>query len=224
MMSLPFQDRHDAGRQLAYRLHCYAGGDTVVTAVLRGGAPVAYEIAHALRAPLEIFLLRHLTEPDNGRRSFGVVGSGGVRVVDAVAVAQLGISVATIEEATQRERLALLARERTYRGPQAMLDLAGRLVILVDDGLTPEAELKECIAAVRAHDPRVLVLAIPVVDAATCTRLHLAVDDLVFIVRSEEPMPLQRWYRELTPVSHTEVRALLSLVDAEAQSRELARA
>jgi putative phosphoribosyl transferase len=223
-MSLPFQDRHHAGRQLADRLHCYAGEDTVVVALPRGGVPVAYEIAHALRAPLEVFLLRHLVSPDSEPVTFGLVGSGGVRVLFNRELEDLQLDGDAIDEISQRERISLVARERTYRGALPMLDLGRRTALLVDDGLTPLPELLEVIRAVAMHEPRAIVMAVPVIGEAAAEQLHRAVDDLVLIVAASDEVPSECWYRELSPVSHTEVRALLQLVEAEAHSRELARA
>jgi putative phosphoribosyl transferase len=172
-MSLPFRDRHDAGRQLGEKLFAYSGHSTLVLGIPRGGVPVAYGIAHALHAPLDIYLVRHLAPPDEPASVFGTVGSGGVRVVRMDAARRLGLGQAGIDAITQRERISLLARERTYRGQIVEPDLRGRLLVLADDGSSSEQALKEAI-------------------------------------------------EECLPISHTEVRALLSLSLAEAQSRELA--
>jgi putative phosphoribosyl transferase len=156
--------------------------------------------------------------------TFGIVGSGGVRVLFHSVLDEIQLPEAAIDEISQHERISLVARERTYRGGSPMLDLGRRTVLLVDDGMTPLTELREVIRAVAMHEPKAIVLALPVVEAALVQQLHRAVDDLVVIVAATEDVPRDRWYRELAPVSHTEVRALLLLVEAEAQSRELARA
>jgi putative phosphoribosyl transferase len=222
-MSLPFQDRHDAGRQLGDRLHCYAGDDAVVVALPRGGVPVGYEIAHALQAPLEVFMLRHLRAADADRTCFGVVGSGGVRFLFGGMIRELGLTDGVVDEVTHTERLSLVARERTYRGPRDMLDLARRIVIIADDGTTDPAQLQHVVRALSVHEPRAIILAVPVLHQSAAAALRDAVDDLIVIVVAGDDVPQDRWYRELPPVSHPEVRALLLLVEAEAQSRELAR-
>jgi putative phosphoribosyl transferase len=221
-MSLPFRDRHDAGRQLGDRLHCYAGRDTVVLGLLRGGMPVAYEVAHALQVPLDVFLMRQLRLPGGPPVAFGAVSTGGVRLLRPDVIAELHITEFAVDEVTQRERVALVARERAYRIRQAVPDLQGQQVILVDDGTTSEQTLLDAIAALRKHEPRVIVLALPIVVTESMGRLRQAADDLVHVVgRSAEVAP-ERWYVDLLPLSHTEVRALLGLAAAEAQSRELA--
>jgi putative phosphoribosyl transferase len=218
-MSLPFRDRHDAGRQLGDRLHCYAGRDTIVLGLPRS-IPVAYEVAHALHAPLDVFLLRHLRLPGDDRTVFGLVASGGVRVLKAPLVQQL--SPELVDEITQREHVSLIARERTYRIQQAPLDLRGRNVILADDGTATGELLQDVLAALREQEPRTIVVALPMVTADIADRLRRRVDDLVHVSLLPADVPAERWYLEFLPISHTEVRALLSLAAAEAQSRELA--
>jgi putative phosphoribosyl transferase len=221
-MSLPFRDRHDAGRQLGESLLAHALPSTVVLGLPRGGVPVAYEIAHLLHAPLDIFLLRHLTLPAEPREQFGCVGSGGVRVVRQDRARRLGLGQKGIDEITQRERISLMARERTYRGQAVEPDLRGRTVILVDDGTAPVTELIEAAELVREHEPARIVVAVPVLPASAVPLLEAVADELVTIVTAEPVPAPERWYREFLPISHTEVRALIGLSAAEAQSRELA--
>jgi putative phosphoribosyl transferase len=221
-MSLPFRDRHDAGRQLAALLAPYMDDRAVVLGLPRGGIPVAYEIAHALHAALDVFLVRHLPAPGAPAIDFGIVGSGGVRVLKRDVIASLFIPELAVEEITQRERVSVIARERTYRGHHAVADLAGRTAILADDGTTPAAELLEAVAALREHEPRSVVLALPFVAADDRPGLLPRVDDLVAVATIPPPLDAGDWYHEFLPVSHTEVRALLSLSQAEAQSRALA--
>jgi putative phosphoribosyl transferase len=221
-MSLPFRDRHDAGRQLAARLVPYMDDGAVVLGLPRGGIPVAYEIAHALHAALDVFLVRHLPAPGAPAIDFGVLGSGGVRVLKREVIASLFIPELAVEEITQRERVSVIARERTYRGHHAMEDVAGRTAILADDGTTPADELLEAVEALREHEPQSVVLALPFVAADDRPRLLRRVDDLVAVASIPLPLDPGDWYHEFLPVSHTEVRALLSLCHAEAQSRALA--
>jgi putative phosphoribosyl transferase len=221
-MSLPFRDRHDAGRQLAALLARYMDDRAVVLGLSRGGIPVAYEIAHALHAALDVFLVRHLPAPGAPAINFGIVGSGGVRVLKRDVIGSLFIPELAVEEITQRERVSVIARERTYRGHHAVADLAGRTAILADDGTTPAAELLEAVAALREHEPRSVVLALPFVAAHHRPGLLHRVDNLVAVATIPPPLDAGDWYHEFLPVSHTEVRALLSLSQAEAQSRALA--
>lgn len=221
-MSLPFRDRHDAGRQLGELMHRCADSRAMVLGIPRGGVPVAYEVAHALRSPLDIFLQRHLPAPADPDVSLGVVASGGVRLVDAERLAALQVTEAMLDEITHRERLALLARERTYRGQQAVMDLRDRLVVLVDDGTTAPHVLTGLVAAVREHQPLSVILASPLLEDRAAAALRHCADEVVCVVAPPPPLEPGRWYLDMLPISHTEVRALLALAQAEAQSRELA--
>jgi putative phosphoribosyl transferase len=221
-MSLPFRDRHDAGRQLGDKLHCYAGRDTVVLGLPRGGVPVAYAVAHALQAPLDVFMLRYLHLAGEPGTAFGLVASGGVRLLRKPEIERLHLTAHAVDEITQRERLSLVARERTYRAHQQLPDLQGRVVILVDDGTASEQALMDTIAALRVHEPRTIIVAVPLVAADVIDRLRRCADDVVCVVVRAPEVAAERWYLELLPLSHTEVRALLSLSAAEGQSRELA--
>jgi predicted phosphoribosyltransferase len=221
-MSLPFTDRHDAGRQLAELLYRYADRSTIVLGIPRGGVPVAYEVAHALRVPLDVFLMRHLLAPGTADVSVGVVASGGVRVLDEELIRHLHLPPHALDEITHRERISLLARERTYRGHQHLLDLRDRTVILVDDGALPAASLVEAAAALREQQPAATVLAVPLVAPDVRDRLARVTNDVVTVATPAPPIVPERWFLDLPPISHTEVRALLSLAQAEAQSRELA--
>lgn len=221
-MPLPFRDRHDAGRQLGELLAGRMHHDAVVLGIPRGGIPVAYEVAHALHAPLDIFLLRHLPVPGSTDLDFGTVASGGVRVLKRDVIAALRIPGRAIEEVTQRERISLVARERTYRGQHVVPELRDRTVILVDDGTATALLLRESVAALRGHDPARIVLALPLVDEATRSSLLPLVEEVVQVVVPASPAMPATWYHEFLAISHTEVRALLSLCLAEAQSRALA--
>jgi putative phosphoribosyl transferase len=221
-MSLPFRDRHDAGRQLAELLYRYAECNPIVLGIPRGGVPVAYEVAHAIRAPLDVFLMRHLFAPGSVDATVGIVASGGVRVLDEEQIRRLHIPPHALDEITQRERISLLARERTYRGQQHLRDLRDRIVILVDDGALPPASLAEAVAALREQQPAAVVLALPLAATDVRDRLARVADDVVTVAAPPPPIVTERWFLDLPPISHTEVRALLSLAQAEAQSRELA--
>jgi putative phosphoribosyl transferase len=221
-MSLPFRDRHDAGRQLAELMQSYAKREVVVLGVPRGGVPVGYEVAHALHAPLDIFLLRHLVAPGTPEVTIGYVASGGVRVLNLELIEELQLPERVVDEITQRERISLIARERTYRGHNSVRELRRSTVVLVDDGSTDLECLTECVGALREHEPRIIALGLPLVPHPTYDALRSLVDDVVYVAAAAPPVLPERWYAEFTQISHTEVRALLSLSQAEAQSRELA--
>lgn len=221
-MTLPFRDRHDAGRQLGELLAGRVNHDAVVLGIPRGGIPVAYEVAHALHTALDIFLLRHLSVPGSTDLDFGTVASGGVRVLKPDIIAELRIPDHVVEEITHRERISLVARERTYRGHHLVPELRNRTVILVDDGTATALLLQESVAALREHEPARIMLALPLLDEATRNSLLPLVAEVVQVVVPASPVVPGTWYHELLAISHTEVRALLSLCLAEAQSRALA--
>jgi putative phosphoribosyl transferase len=223
-MPHPFRDRHDAGRMLGELAARHAGTGVVVLGMARGGMPVAYEVAHRLHAPLDAFLLRPLIVPGVPDVVIGLVASGGVRVLDRAATEAAGIVDVVVEEVTQRERISLLARERTYRGHNNALHLRQRPVLLVDDGSAPESCLRMCVRALREHAPAGIVLAVPCIARGARDALLPHVEDIIAVSVSATEVVPGEWYSEYLPISHTEVRALLALSQAEAQSRELAAA
>jgi putative phosphoribosyl transferase len=221
-MSHAFRDRHDAGRQLADLLAVRTAADIVLASGPGGGVPVAYQVAHRLHAMLDVLLVRELVVPGTPVIAVGLVASGGVRVLDGAAIAAHGVADEVVEELTQRERISLLARERTYRGHNTPLDVRSRRVILADDGAAPADFLASCVSALREQAPSSIVLAMPVAARQAHAVLREVVDELVVVQVVEPPLQVSQHYQEYLPVSHTEVRALLGLAQAEAQSRELA--
>lgn len=221
-MPLPFRDRHDAGRQLGELLASFTRREAVVLGIPRGGIPVAYEVAHALHAPLDIFVLRHLPVPGSPDVDFGAVASGGVRTLKRAVIEERHIPDAVVEDVTHRERVSLIARERTYRGQNVVTELRNRTVILADDGSASEQLLHESVAALREHEPAGIVLAVPLIAESTRKILVPLLQDIVQVTTLASSIDPDTWYHEFPPISHTEVRALLSLCLAEAQSRALA--
>lgn len=205
-----FRDRIDAGRQLATRLAPYANRhDVVALALPRGGVPVAFEVARALNAPLDVFLVRKLGVPGHPELAMGAIASGGVRVLSEDLISELGIPRAAIEQAAVRERLELERRDRLYRGDRRPPMLRDRAVILIDDGLATGATMEAAIAAVKQHAPSRVVVAAPVGAAETCLRLRKLTDDLVCV---ETPEPFQAvglWYEKFDQTSDEEVIELL---------------
>lgn len=205
-----FRDRADAGEVLAGRLGHYAGRpDVVVLALPRGGVPVGYEVARALGAPLEAFLVRKLGVPGHEELAMGAVATGGVRVVNDTTLEALGISEAELDVVTERERRELRRREERYRRGEPALELAGKVAVVVDDGLATGSSMRAAVAAVRHQQPAVVVVAVPTGAAAVCEQLSGEVDELHCV---SSPMPFTAVglsYRDFSQTSDDEVRRLL---------------
>jgi len=194
-MDVIFADRADAGRQLARKLAGYAGrGDVVVLGIPRGGVVVGYEVAKALEAPLDVFLSRKLGVPGQEELAFGALASGGVRVLDEDLVREMGISSAVIERMTQAVKGELERRERVFRKGRPALDVAGKTVLLVDDGIATGSSTLAAIQTLRQMKPARLVLAVPVAPASTCRRLGERVDELVCIHTPEHFYAIGQFY------------------------------
>ncbi len=206
---LIFQDRQDAGRQLAERLLGSRYEAPVVLALPRGGVVVGYEVALALEAPLDVIVARKLGAPGNPEFGFGAVGPGGVRVVDDNTVRMLGLSEAQIEQIAARETEEMERRMRRYHGDRPPLELQGRTVILVDDGLATGVTARSAIQAIRAQKPRQLVLAVPVSARDTAEAIRSEVDELVCLNAPLAFMAVGQWYHEFGQTSDGEVIELL---------------
>jgi predicted phosphoribosyltransferase len=204
------RDRAEAGRLLAERLRSYAGRDDVVVLGLpRGGVPVAFEIARALGAPLDVFVVRKLGVPGHEELAMGAIATGGTRVLNKSVVESLGLPTEWIEAIDSRERRELDRRDRAYRGDRPAPDLRGRTVILVDDGLATGSTMWAAVHAVRMDDPARVVVAVPVSDPDVCEELRSEADEVVCLMT---PRPLQAvgvWYDDFSQTSDEEVRELL---------------
>jgi putative phosphoribosyl transferase len=208
---LKFADRRDAGRRLAARLAFYAGRPHVVVLGLpRGGMPVAAEVAAALRAPLDVFLVRKLGVPGHEELAMGAIASGGIRVLNDDVVESVGIPAPVIDEVAARELRTLQDRERDYRGERAAVDLRGTTAILVDDGLATGATMRATIAALRDLGAAEIVVAVPTAPRETCEALSREVDEVVCATTPEPFTAVGLWYRDFTPVSDDEVRKILA--------------
>jgi erythromycin esterase-like protein/predicted phosphoribosyltransferase len=205
-----FRDRAHAGRQLAERLREYAGRDDVIVLGLpRGGLPVSYEIARALDAPLDAFLVRKLGVPGH-EHALGAIATGGIRVLNEPLLESLNLPAEWIEAIDAKERRELHRRERAYRGDRPPPDLAGRTVILVDDGLATGSTMLAALHAVRADEPARVVVAVPVADPAVCDSLRGVADE---VVCAYTPRPLRAmglWYEDFPQTADGEVRSLLA--------------
>ena len=206
-----FADRAEAGRQLAERLGEYAGRDDVVVLGLpRGGVPVAAEVARALGAPLDVFLVRKLGVPGREELAFGAIALGGARVLNGDVVAMLGIDEDTIEAVARREQTELERRAEAYRGSTEPPDVRGRTAMLVDDGLATGASMRAAVEAVRALGPERVVVAVPAAAAETCSRLARHVDQVVCLLTPEPFFAVGMWYRDFSETSDDDVRAALA--------------
>jgi putative phosphoribosyl transferase len=205
-----FKDRADAGKRLAERLLEYANrADVIVLGVPRGGVPVAAEIAARLNAPLDVFVLRKLGVPWQEELAFGAIASGGIRVLDEEIVESTGITPRTIEEVTARESRELERRQLVFRGSLPSLNLAGRTVILVDDGIATGSSLRAAVKALRQMNPARLVIAVPVAPESTCRRMKAEVDDLVCLYSPESFFAIGQFYSDFSQTSDAEVAELL---------------
>ena len=205
-----YPDRRAAGAALARQLSAYRGrNDVVVLALPRGGVPVAHEIARDLNAPLDVFLVRKLGVPGHAELAMGAIASGGVRVVNDDVVSWYGLSRSIIDQVAAIEQVELDRREREYRQDRAGIELTGRTVILVDDGLATGSTMKAAVQAVRMQGPAKIVVAVPVGAADTCRALAGIADEVV-CARTPEPFSaVGLWYRDFSQTTDDEVRALL---------------
>jgi len=210
-MSL-FKDRTDAGRQLGreVRNRVKTAGGTIVLALPRGGVVVGYEVALAIAAPLDVLLVRKLGVPGREELAMGAIASGGVRVVNSSVVHAYGISPDELERVAAEEARELARRELAYRGDRPRPDLAGRTVILVDDGLATGASMRAAVAAVRAEKPGRIVVAVPTGARDTCEVLASEADELVCLAMPEPFFAVGASYDLFTQTSDDQVRELLA--------------
>ena len=206
-----FRDRREAGRVLAEKLSAYAGrSDVVVLALPRGGVPVGYEVARALGAPLDAFVVRKLGTPGHEELAMGAIGPGGVRFLNEPLRRELGVTDAEVEAVTRAERSELERRERLYRGARAPLDVRGKTAILVDDGLATGSSMRAAIEALRHFEPARIVVAVPTGAPDTCEELRAQVDELVAVITPEAFHAVGLWYQDFYQTSDDEVRDLLA--------------
>jgi predicted phosphoribosyltransferase len=214
-----FRDRRDAGRRLAAELTNYADqNDVLVLALPRGGVPVAYEVARALHAPLDVFMVRKLGVPGYEELAMGAIATGGVRVLDEELVRMLYLPRDVIERVTAIEMTELERRERQYRGDRPAPDVRGRTVILIDDGLATGSTMRAAIAALKKEGAKRIVVAVPVAPPETCEALRAQVDDVVCAVTPEPFRAVGLWYGDFSQTTDEEVRDLLARAASEAPS------
>lgn len=206
-----FVDRREAGRALAQQLVAYRGRDDVlVFGLARGGVPVAWEIAAALGAPLDVFLVRKLGVPQWSELAMGALASGGGVVMNDDVVASLRVTDEQVREVIDSETAELVRREHAYRGGRPMADLHDKIVILVDDGIATGASMLAAVRAVRAAGPKSIVVAVPVGPESTCRELTREADDVVCATMPPGFEAVGQVYDDFHQISDDEVRDLLT--------------
>ena len=209
-MVLMFKDRVDAGRLLVTQLKEYANQpDLLVLGLPRGGVPVAFEVARALKAPLDVFLVRKLGTPGHEELAMGAIGSGDVRILNDMVVKGLNISNEVINQVAERELKELQQRERQYRGDNPGPELHNRTVILIDDGLATGTTMRAAAIALRQQQPAKIIVAVPVAAPETCDEFRDLVDEVVCAVTPRELYAVGLWYEDFSQTSDDEVIELL---------------
>jgi len=205
-----FRNRTEAGQKLASKLQAYSSQpDVLVLALPRGGVPVGYEVARALHAPVDVFVVRKIGVPWNPELAMGAVATGGVRVIEEETVRTLAIPGEEIAEAAAREERELERRERAYRGGRIPFPIAGRKVILVDDGIATGSTMRAGVAALRRLQPARIVIAVPVAPRATCAMLRKVADEVVCPIEAEDFFAIGEWYEDFSQLTDEDVQNLL---------------
>ena len=206
-----FRDRTEAGRLLATELIRYADEpDVIVLGLPRGGVPVAYEVAMALHAPLDVFVVRKLGTPDQPELAMGAIATGGVRVINVEVVQGCGISPELIDEVAQEEFRELNRRELAYRGTHAAPVVRGRTVLLIDDGVATGSTMRAAIRALNSQQPARLVVAVPTAAGSTWRELRTEVDEFVALRTPEPFRGVGEWYDDFSQTTDDEVTELLA--------------
>ena len=223
-MKALLRDRKDAGVQLASKLLPYANrSDVIVLGIPRGGVPVAFEVAHGLRAPLDVFIVRKLGAPGYHELAMGAIASGGARVINDDVVRSLGIPHFAIERAVVLEEEEIERRERVYRGSRGRLDLRGKVGILVDDGMATGSSMMVAVKALRSLGPKRLVVASGVSAPGACDAIRQVADECVCVVEPADLGAISPWYVDFAQTEDTEVCDLLKRGAQWFQGRAAAR-
>ncbi|HJX98129.1 MAG TPA: phosphoribosyltransferase [Chthoniobacterales bacterium] len=205
-----FPDRAEAGRLLGLKLAKYAGAaDVIVLGLPRGGVPVAYEVARALRVPLDVFIVRKLGVPGFEELAVGAIASGGVRVLNEEVANALPNADEIIEAVTQRESAELERREHEYRDGRPAPELQNKTVILIDDGLATGATMRAAVKALRQHGAAKIVVAVPVGPPDTCKEFEEVADEVVCASAPEFFQAVGQYYEDFSQTSDDEVREFL---------------
>ena len=207
----PFANRDEAGCALGKEVLRRIGKrpDAIVLALPRGGVPVAHAVAQAIDAPLDVFIVRKLGVPGHEELAMGAIASGGVRVLNDDVLRQIPIPPSAIDAVAQREQLELERREREYRGNRPLLDVAGRTVIVVDDGLATGSTMRAAVRALHKMRPRAVIVAVPVAAKSTCDDLRAEAEEVICLWTPEPFQAVGLWYDDFTQTTDEEVHELL---------------
>jgi len=207
----PFRDRTDGGRQLANRLRASSlAGDTVVLALPRGGVPVAYEVALALDAPLDVIIVRKLGVPAQPELAMGALGEDGVRVLNDDVLRTAGVSPADLDAVEVRERAEIARRSRQFRGDRGRVPVEDRTALVVDDGIATGSTMRAACEVARAHGARRVVVAAPVAPPTVAVDLGAVADEVVVVEQPAHLYAIGQWYDDFTQTSDAEVVDLLA--------------
>jgi predicted phosphoribosyltransferase len=211
-MNARFRNRSDAGRILAGKLSQYADHpDAMVLALPRGGVPVGYEISRALNIPLDVLIVRKLGVPGNDELAMGAIASGGIRILNRNVVESLRIPPDAIEAVEKREFLELMRREAAYRGNRPSLDIHGRILILVDDGMATGSTMRVAISALRQQKAKRIIVAVPVAPPTVRWEMEKLVDEFVALSTPEDFYGVGQWYDDFTQTSDDTVYEMLRM-------------
>lgn len=206
-----FHDRTHAGQLLAQRLAAYAGhSDLLVLALPRGGVPIAYEIARALDAPLDVWVVRKLGAPQEPELAIGAIAPGGIQVLASSLIRELGIPQEELNQIAAREGAELDRRLAVYRGNRSPVEVRGKTILLVDDGLATGASMRAAVASLRPLEPGRIIVAVPVADSSVCNRLAQQADEVVCLYTPPHLDAVGQWYEDFSQTSDDEVRTLLT--------------
>ena len=213
---MQFLDRTDAGRQLAAQLSAFANlPDVRVLALPRGGVPVGFEIARALHVPLDVWVVRKLGAPFEPELAIGAIAPGGIELLSTDIIRRLNIPADAIEAIAAHERAELDRREKAYRGDRPPVEVSGRTILLVDDGLATGSTMRAAIASLRRRQPACIVVAVPVAARSVCARLSAAGDDgadqVICLFTPLDLDAVGQWYEDFSQTTDAEVCNLLSL-------------
>lgn len=223
-MNPAYRNRREAGQSLGVQVReRVRASDAVVLALPRGGVPVGIEVARALHAPLDIFVVRKLGVPAQPGVTMGAITGSGFEILNEALIAQLGLSRFQIAAVADRETEELHRREVMYRRHRSALSVRGRTVVVVDDGLATGVTLRAAIGALRLHDPSRIIVAVPVGAAAACHHVETVADAFVCPLRADPFHGLGHWYDNFAPTTDDEVRDCLGLADRDAVSAPTAR-
>lgn len=205
-----FDGRRQAGQLLAAKLLDYRGtSNLLVLGLPRGGVPVAFEVAKALDAPLDVFVVRKLGIPAYPELAMGAVATGGVRVLNSRVISELRVSEDVIERVAAKETEELERREREYRGSRPPPRVRGATVIIVDDGLATGATMRAAVQSLRLQDPAKVIVAVPTGASRTCKALRDEADEVICLIEAEHFYSVGQWYKDFEQLTDDEVSALL---------------